>query len=322
MITKVNRTDYAEGDLQVAIVATDSALLISANIIDSTGYNGISLMATKNNQVISNNEVKHFCYLKNDGGGIYNGGVRGNGAGSRIYFINNTVHDAFDASDGTGLTTPHVRGIYLDATSDSVKIINNTVFNCYGGIYVANARGNIVRGNNVLYGGLNINPFFEGLLEAAYGTGYQTTINNVFTQNTIVATNSTNLIYLNTDIAGNNVDIVGTIDSNYYVNASSILTNPWAYNYGGGVTQYTFSGFKAAHPYDIHSIYFTPSLSNLRFEYNATGSNATVNLGGYNYTDKTGVTNYAGSITLAPFTSAILFIREPINKFRMTFKIP
>jgi hypothetical protein len=42
----------------------------------------------------------------------------------------------------------------------------------------------------------------------------------------------------------------------------------------------------------------------LRFEYNATSSSKTIDLGA-SYTDVTGK-NFAGSITLAPYSSALL----------------
>lgn len=309
MATQINATDYLQGDEFCAIIENDSALLISNNVIDSVGYCAVNLQSTKNNQVIKYNEIIHFCRNKNDGGGIYNSGTRGNGPGSRIYFMNNTIHDAFSASDGTSTPLdPHVRGIYLDATSDSVNVLNNTVFSCYGGIVLSSARGNIIRGNNILYGGNNVNPYFEGMIKTHYaGYPYQTTINNIITQNIVVSTVAKNVMYMNVDSAGNNVDIGGVIDSNYYVNASSIVTYPFVWNYGAGATQYTFSTWKAAHSvYDPHSSYLTPSLSDVRFEYNATGLNKVVNLGGYNYTDLSGVINYAGTITIAPYISVVL----------------
>ena len=220
MFTKINASDYQEGEALCAIIESDSALLISENSIDSVGYCGISIENNRDNRIVKNNEIQHFCYLQNDGGGIYNSGVRGNGAASRMYFISNTIHDAFNAFDGTasGINDPHVRGIYLDATSDSIKILNNTIFSCYGGIVISSARGNTIRGNNILYGGSNIHAAFEGMLKTTYaGFPYQTTKNNIITQNTVVSSDSKNVMYLTIDSAGNNVDIVGTIDSNYYI---------------------------------------------------------------------------------------------------------
>jgi len=170
---------------------------ISANIIDSTGYNGISFYGKQNN--IYNNKITNYCLELVDGGGIYTWGPTSAGS---------YVHDNFVQQ--TNFTDPNllIEGIYLDDENLNVKVEDNTIIGNQFGIYLHNAYQDIIINNKIL------NPLFVGIFNRNDGYPNIPVGSNEITGNNITVNRagvSCIGIYQNSFS-----DNLGTIDNNTY----------------------------------------------------------------------------------------------------------
>ncbi|MEO5892976.1 MAG: right-handed parallel beta-helix repeat-containing protein [Ferruginibacter sp.] len=250
-------TMYAEREF-TAITIGATNLLVKENTFDSIGYAAISLLKNRNNQAIRRNTITNFCLLLNDGGAIYNSGLRGDPAAANIFIDSNIISKSGDASPGTSSTNKHVRAIYLDATSTSVSVIGNTVFNVFEGIYISQAQKITIRGNTVYDAGIyspTKTPTYGGAMSINDASdGYQHCRNNVIKGNTFFAKYPNQLLYSQID-RYNGVDSLGIIDSNYYINPMNdypiYLTNT---TLSSIVTPYSLNIWRSKfNGYDKHS---------------------------------------------------------------------
>lgn len=279
MITKL--TNYHEGASSTGINIGASNIMIRENIMDSIGYVGISMVKTKNGQIIRKNKISNFCFIKNDGGAIYNSGMRGDVLPTVNPIIDsNIIFKSLNAGFGTtNPNNPHARAIYLDASSSNINILNNTVFNCYEGIYISQAQNIVIRANTVYDAGSYIradNTFSSQMSILDANDGYQHTRKNRITNNIFFSKLAHQLPYYQDD-RYNGVDSIGIIDSNYYANPMN--------SYPGFITNTTTSSvisllsldqWKNLHPkYDANS---KPSpVSIPQFTSVATGANKSPN---------------------------------------------
>jgi hypothetical protein len=108
--------------------------------------------------------------------------------------------------------------------------------------------------------------------------------------------------------------LFGTSDYNYFLgpisndNYISVWINAWGWAPGDNEA-YNLSEWQVKYGKDLHSI--SPNIkvsdiNNIKFEYNHSNSNKVISLGG-NYIDVKG-NKYAGTITLLPYTSAVLMV--------------
>ncbi len=297
--------------------------LIQNNVIKSTGYLGINYQG--DSCQVKNNFIDSFDCLMRDGGAIYNYGDL-NAHGRRV--IGNIVTHGYGDNFGCGadLSNPfdqHVYGIYTDGGTKNVVIDSNTVAFCSLGGYHCNSATNITITNNTFYSnGIyqmnlvdnNMNPYLPN-------SGF-TIKNNIF-----FATDPKQLV-IQMNLASNYLPTIGIIDSNYYcrpINEPSGLDFITTHNYysaqadnGGGMADVNIPNLAAerfksldvwqtySHQ-DAHS-HKSPktvtTLNDIKFVYNATSVPSTTALGA-NYIDVRGRA-YNGTITLAPFTSAVL----------------
>lgn len=257
MISK--NPNYNEGAACTGINIGSSNLLIQQNILDSIGYIGISLVKNRNNQIVRKNSISSFCFVKNDGAGIYNSGLRGDPIPATNTIIDsNIVFKSQDASAGTTSTiSPHVRGIYIDASSVNINVLNNTIFTCYEGIYISQVQNVLIRGNTVFDAGSykpGVNSFGGQLSISDAADGYQHTRNNVIMNNIFFSKFAYQLSYYQDD-RYNGVDSIGIIDNNYYANPMNdyplFITNTTTASI---IDLYSFSQWKTKYPvYDLHS---------------------------------------------------------------------
>lgn len=266
-----NNPNYAEGASSTAISAGCPNLIIKNNTIDSVGYCGIIIAKNRNNQIIRQNVISNYCSLKNDGGGIYNAGMRGDPQltvptiiDSNIVFSNN------DASAGTSFTgNPHCRGIYLDASSSKVNILYNTIYSSYEGMYISQAQYINIKYNTIYGAGKYLvgtiagsSRFASALNILDANDGYQHTRYNVITNNTFFEDAPNKLFIFQTD-RYNGVDSVGIIDSNYY--ASPMGDYPYSLvNTSDAVapTAYWFKTWQSKHSvYDAHSTFSNTAIA-------------------------------------------------------------
>ncbi|MEB2776069.1 right-handed parallel beta-helix repeat-containing protein [Algoriphagus sp. D3-2-R+10] len=136
-----------------------SNVLIEENKFFKCGYNGINFSGDNIN--IKNNLIDTFCFIKDDGGGIYT--FTGP---SKTPFINrkiigNIIINGIGAVAGTkpyGINDlPYVEGIYLDTFVSEVDIENNTIANIKGkGIFLNNADHINIINNKIVNTGYSI----------------------------------------------------------------------------------------------------------------------------------------------------------------------
>lgn len=272
--------------------------IINNNQIITCGYSGIKFDGR--NTMVKNNFIDGFCYIKEDGGGIDMSG-RERAQGSTI--DGNIVLNGVGAKAGCLDSTQNdLGGIFIDAYGTGISIINNSVANCSTiGIKIHGAN-NIVVKNNTTYnnGG---SSWAKGGLEFLSNASYP--IRNIQVNgNIFFAKTKEQLAFFAYPPAESTDDIkyFGTADNNYY--AKPIDDNSAIKVY---FSDFNAAGWASYSNQDWSSKGAPKSISDvneLRFEYNATSSSKTIQLDA-NYIDVRNVA-YNGSITLAPFTSAVL----------------
>jgi parallel beta-helix repeat protein len=287
-----------------AINAPGAYTLIEYNTIDSVGYSAIKFFGSYTN--VNNNYLRNFCLILRDGGGIYTWNV-GKSIQAGINILNNIV---INNNTSSGLNTENY-GIYLDDLSNNIVISGNTSANCGWGIELHSVT-NVTVKNNTTYNNSMASIFLMSDNNAG-GVSGLTIMDNIQLKNNIffAKTSKQKTLWLYPLI----LPIVPPdfhTDSNYYArpidnNGYSILSN---YQPKGGTQVLTTMNLLSWQTFcfqEVHSKVDPKAITDtndLRLEYNATSSSKTISLP-YNYIDVRGV-NYNGSITLAPFTSAVL----------------
>lgn len=277
--------------------------LVQYNEIDTTGYDGIDFANGDSLQVL-NNFINYFCFVKDDGGGIYT-----LAAATHKIISGNIILNGI--GNGNGINNPgtsQAHGVYLDQNglTSGVQVLNNSIAQLtspalagYSGIFVHDAINITVTGNTVYnYGVAQI--YIKNDISGEAITGFTSKNNIFFSKDSIQYCLFTRTLH-------NDISSYGTMDSNYYVRpiADSLVfnTEPLATT----DFYYTLAGWQTLTSYDAHSHKSPKTItttSDLLFEYNPTQSPLIIFLP-YNYIDAKGI-NYNGEITLAPYTSAVL----------------
>lgn len=283
----------------IAVYNVGHGGVIQNNIVDSSGY--IPIIFNGKNTLVYKNHVRNFCYVKDDGGGIY--------AGIGGYFPadyndggvvrRNITESGFTANAGTP-GTGYSFGIYLDDYARYITIDSNTSYKIMGANYFYHNVSNITsRGNTAVNDGSGSNLWVNG----GFASG---TIN----QNINYLSSST---YTHTDVYGGGS--FSALDSNYYSRPTN-ENNSFKLN----SATYALAGWKTATGQDANSR-GTPSgitTDTPLFYYNPTHSDSVISLSGQ-YKDARGNV-YTDSITLIPFTSAVLYkVAAPVT-LRVRFR--
>ena len=261
------------------------------NRVDSTGY--IPIFFNGDTSLVKNNFVSNFNFVKDDGGGIYTviGAYIPANYNNGSIIRKNIVINGFGALYGTSAGYHNSPGIYLDNFCKNITIDSNTLYNCKdNALYIHESDSNNIRNNNVYNG---VGQVFYNLGSNTYiSAGGNQIKNNAFYS----ASSSWYAIYRQ---SGTNL---GVIDSNYYSRPSNESNN---LNLNG--TTYNLAGWQSATGKDLHSQGAPLGIlaNATTFVYNPTQSDSTIYFTGSKISLR-GI-NYTGSITLAPFTSAILF---------------
>lgn len=282
--------------------------LVEGNTVLHSGYVGIFFwwLAT----TIKNNYIDNYCFIKDDGGGIYCGGNRGKPAGTKKTVIGNIILHGIGATQGTAPSGSEAEGIYLDDEASTIDVINNTV--AYGtgkGLYIHNANGITVTGNT----------FFNnstGMYYKVNGAGYTISGLRVTGNTSFSLTSSQRTVFL-ANLNGS-ASTFGVIDNNYYCkpiseNLASTLAQARHLTWRESIGEFmvTLSGWKSKFPnYDVNTNGSPIPITNTNqvlFQYNPTGTGATVDLGTSKYVDVTG-TAYQGQFQLSPYSSKVLLL--------------
>lgn len=254
---------------------------ITNNRIDSVGYIGIQA-SYSTDELIKNNFVSNFCFVCDDGAGIY---VVGAKPGTIIK--SNIVINGIGAPYGKSRSHSPAAGIYTDNYSKGVIIDSNSVYNCASYAILLNTSGSIAVTNNTV-----LNAIGHGLCilgDSSLYSGYTIT-------NNIIASQGNNF-----NIYRGNGTTISRTDSNYYL----VPVRRTGFNLKGAT--YNLQQWVNKTSQDIHSISIPLNEASTTplFYYNPKKSDSTISLNG-TYSDVKGRL-YKNSITLHSFCSAILY---------------
>ncbi len=287
------------GSYEAVLIDGDNET-IEGNEIDSTGY--IPVTFRGNSNTIKNNFISNFNTVKDDGGGIYTwNNIAGAPPtyGSKI--IGNVILNGIGAGEGTDwVDYKAANGIYMDDNTAGVEISGNTVANCgLYGLYVHNAYGLTITGNTFFNSSSQLVLTHDNYAPAAK-------VRNVTMNNNLFFAKDIQQLAAEFRTPDNDIASFGTFDNNYYCRpvyegySISTSSNPSAVNLDLADWKTLFGKDAASHTFPVAAV----SYDAIRFEYNATATAKTISLDG-TYTDAAANT-YNGSITLSPFSSAVL----------------
>ena len=315
MVAQIRLKGICEG---ISSYLSDNTI-VEYNKVINTGYNSIRLEGI--GSIIRNNLVNTFCYIKDDGAGIY---FHGGDATIKREVKNNIVLNGIGANAGTTESNnPNgyigtATGIYMDDETDNIEISGNTVSGCcYDGISIHNAL-RINAHDNLVYNNRNAQI---DLVHDTHGSPIRNAIidNNVAVSLGHESMGGQNVTQkaLQYGTVSNDITLFGTSNNNYFI--SPLDNDPkfytwFEYNSGYGTLR-NFAGWKTYSGQDANSHLSpitVPDVSYIRFEYNDTTVNKIVALSG-TYIDAKGV-QYIGSITLLPYTSNVLMRSSSTNQ--------
>ena len=282
--------------------------LTTYNKVEHTGYCAIRFGGQ--NCEVSYNFINYCNLCKDDGAGIYS--WRDYNTGKVIK--NNIILNSLACPDGWAYyEVLRAHGIYLDGVRNAL-IANNTVASNDGcGVFINEAQ-NITAENNTCYDNIWGIRITSGSNTRA--RNHNINHNILFAKEVVDRSNNWNQLTFGVVTKFDAADLTsfGTSDYNYFARPVKnddyieAWKNAWGWAPGDRMA-YNLSEWQSIYGKDIHSSSSPITISDpnkIRFEYNASTSNKVVSLDG-NYVDVKG-TKYDGSITLAPYTSAVLMV--------------
>jgi len=286
-----------EIDQQTGIVAPPRSL-IEYNHIDTIGYNGIRF--SQDSSTVRYNYV-HYCVThKNDGGGLYvygGDGINANKTYVHHNIVDNSVGYIEGIVKGSGIIAD---GIYLDRGANNIEVTYNSISNCQKGVGLSSS-GNVTFSHNNIYNCQN------GIAPYRLDKAYQQISNMVITYNVVVTTKVKDnpFYFLNENLS--EISSIGTSDYNLYFAPNTTFFKTWLNKPPWTITYHSLGEWQSANHMETNSTVtdITKQMSAMRYVYNETEIAKTVRL---NSPMKDAYKNkYHSSITLQPFTSAILF---------------
>ena len=275
--------------------------IVEYNNLDSIGYCGISMYGT--NITTRYNLVNQFGMRLNDGGGIYTYSLVAD-PGYVQTISNNIVLNGVGNHDMTSHNLYNdIRGIYLDGYTKGVTVLNNTVSRCSGPNFFINGGRNCTVKNNTMYDARAGSP--ANLFINRFSNTVDLYDNLDLENNLIICkdANESAIEYVSsygapsaTAILNNNYYTRPISDNNiFYVVPLGTSTNLAGWQ--------TYTGKEANSHKCSTSI---PDTASIQLKYNATKVDKVIPLV-KPMIDITG-TKYATSITLTPYTSAVLMV--------------
>ncbi len=269
---------------------------VQFNIIKNIGYCGIGCTSTADVITVKNNFISNVCMVIHDGGGIYT-----TGAGTARLIEGNIVLKAVGNSSGTPYPNRFLaRGIYLDELSSNTQVINNTVANCTEAGYFIHKANTNTFDNNVSFNNS------DGIYFLNSGGSY---IYKNVVKNNIFFAKAPIQLALKYYSLSEDIPSFGTASNNYYVRPIDDDDSFQTYTPGTGSRYRTLASWQSFTGQDLNShkspITLTDT-SRIDFYYNASTSNRVITLP-QPMIDVKG-TKYGTSITLLPYTSAVLMV--------------
>lgn len=276
--------------------------------IDNTAY--IPIWPKGDNLLVKNNYITNFCFVKDDGGGIWtwnNPAAPVTYSGQKI--IDNIILNGIGALEGSvkdeGLGAS---GIYCDNNSANFEITGNTIANCLTwGILIHDAH-DISISNNTIYNTGNSQVSLDDDDNTRYNKNVVSPIRNIKLNNNILFSKQGGQLSVYFASTKSDIGQFGAVDNNYYGKPQTFTnsfltfhmgTDPWPGN------THSFANWKPMYGFDNNSTErLTASTDKVLFFYNETSADKDLPLDQV-YTDLRNV-SYTGKITLKPFSSAIL----------------
>jgi hypothetical protein len=290
---------------------TSSDILIEKSKFLNCGYNAINFSG--NNISIKNNLIDTFCFIKDDGAGIYTftGPAKTPFVNRKI--IGNIIINGIGAVSGTkpyGVNDyPYVEGIYLDTFVSGVDIENNSIINIKSkGIFLNNAKNINISNNKILNTGYSI-YLKSDKLENYFG--------NISVHNNEFLALTKSQIHYHIETKINDLSKIGNFDKNILSkpinNTSSIYLstpskkdfidlNQWKKNYG--FDQNSSNGPEENLQMIPPELKLADSDASVFFDYNSTSKIKAVNLSG-TFVDLNGI-DKNGKVEIPPYSSIIL----------------
>ncbi len=282
---------------------------VQYNTVENTGYVAINFAG--NNILIANNLVNTFNLVKNDGGGIYTYvGTGTSSTGQKV--TGNIVLNGMGYGGGTPDNEVHACGIYTDDRTRNVVVSANTMANCSAaGLYLHNAHEIEIYGNTLYNNGSGRADFGSQLLFVHDSYSPDDPIRNIEINDNILFARAESQLVIAFSTFEDDISSFGTADYNCYAKPinNSLIARTWSEGWHSTAVMRSLSGWQSFTGEDENS-YISPisvnDVNKIRFEYNGTNSNKVVSLDG-SYMDVRG-TSYSGTITLLPYTSAVLMV--------------
>lgn len=303
-------TNTATQNNGIFITQNDNCL-IQYNSINSSGSNGIYF--TGNGIRVKNNFINKSSLILNDCAGIYTTGKSFTG---RI-IEGNIVLNSVGNTDGTAKSlSVYAEGIYLDAPSMDVEIINNTVAFCKrSGIFFHESHDNLCTGNicynnkqQVRFQFSNNNPNDK--------------IRNILFNSNILFAKTPDYISIYAVSSLDDIPEFMIADNNYYTRPLDDDEIFFTYSPSTGSKYRSLDDWQLFTTQDLNSAKSPVTLkdtANIDFLYNPTKSIKTYTLA-QPMIDVTGK-KYHNSVTLNPYTSIILMVdQEPEIPVPLSYK--
>jgi parallel beta-helix repeat protein len=302
MIAGTGRSGSGVGN---GITVNGDNTIITNNRVINCGYSGIQFFG--NNVLVEKNYVDGFCYLKDDGGGIYTfNGPNNNPEYNRIVrnnIILNAIGNFESAKTYWWESYGKAAGIYMDEYVNNVQLINNTIANGdWAGIFIHNTHDCQITGN-IIY-----NHRYQIHL-SQYSLSSR---NMIETNNQYIAKQPFQMTWFYRTYISDSPTNMGTSDNNYFarpINDNKTIRLGFLMNSGGDTTDVSLAQWQSQYGLDLNShkspITYTANIDDsIRFEYNASNTIKTIALDAA-YIDVAG-NQYAGVLTLNPWTSVVL----------------
>jgi|GEM_PF-1437970 len=330
MLSKRSNGSTFEG----VVIALSNNVLIENNRFINTGYIGVSFNRGSNN-IIRKNFFDNFNVWKNDGSAIYTSGdMNGDPLVDVTRYINNLIESNIIINGSSQARIGYndeknrsgTNGIYLDQKTLNTTVKNNSIsgVNKSGIYHSVTGQNNSIIGNTIFTADslVRIHRNQAGGIIQNDPPMNLTLSNNILVSSGVGPRNwpyyyVSSAADSSTNVTGNNNIFARPLDNLTHIsevvnNGTTFCRDPisgtWNYSLFCGETKYDINSWKIKYQTrdqnSTTSPITTTNASDLRFEYNDTTSNKTISLGA-NYIDMKNVA-YNGSITLPPFTSAVL----------------
>ncbi len=271
---------------------------VQYNNINLSGGNGIYF--TGNNITIKNNYINNSSLVLNDCAGIY---TTGKSFSDRL-IEGNIILNALGNTDGTPFPARiYAEGIYIDAPTQDVDIINNTVAFCRrSGIFFHESHDNTCTGNTCFNNTQQIRLQFGGVNPSDI-------IRNIKFRDNILISKTPSFLALYASSSLEDIPYFLVSDRNYYARPADDDDVFFTYSPSTGAKYRTLQGWQSFTGQDLNSgksPVIIKDTADIDFFYNATKTTRVITLV-KPMIDVKGK-KYFNSVTLEPYTSIILIV--------------